>query len=115
MALETGSVIGIRSLGGVVSNAVQGRQSLSYGGWADTAILPVLSSNPRRISALIQFWSDPLNTSTLLTVLLGDQAVCQLVQGGSFQIDANYPWTGDVRVQADVGTCYVVANEVTIL
>lgn len=107
---ESGGYAGIVSLAGVVS-VNRGRKMLLGSVSAPTTGVQAFDNNPRRISALIQNrGSVNLNVYFDLTTL-----AVVLLPGESFQIDQNYPWTGQVTVQGAGATCNpVYVNEVSV-
>ena len=88
---ESGNLLPILSLGGVVSQPGKGRKfdTIQYN--VSTPAYPqVLNDNPERISALIQ----NLGPDNVAINAPGTQASITLTLLGVLQIDRNFPWTG---------------------
>lgn len=109
---ESGCLGREQSLGGLWSKDGAGRLCESQNLTVTTAaVLRVLSENQRRICALIE------NRGTgVLTLDFGASGIYSIAirDGGSFQIDDNFPWTGIVNAIAETASCTVWATEVSI-
>lgn len=99
------------SLGGVVGASGKGRV-IDSSAFILAGAIQVLSPNPKRISALI-LNGDPANNAN---VFLGDTNGFSVVLGplGSFQIDINFPWTGEVDASPASGNPVISVNEVSV-
>lgn len=91
----------VSSMAGVKGAAYKGRQvisdSFTFGG--SNPVYPlILAANPRRISAVIQNLGDAAHPGEILEIYIGgvNTIPINLVENGTFQIDTNFPWTGEV-------------------
>lgn len=107
------------SLGGVPGRVNLGRV-LSSDSKTLTGIgppTPLMIDNPQRISAIIQNAGDPaLPGVAIVDVYLGglNSIPIRLVENGTLQLDANFPWTGSVWVTCAGATPVVRYNEVSV-
>jgi hypothetical protein len=103
------------SLGGVVDERGYGRQYYSGASTVLTTLTNLLPPNPKRISAFIQnFGPDHIY------LCLGESVLYFFADLGyrdSFQIDANFPWTGVVNafIQAGGTNSNAVYAEITVI
>ena len=112
---EAGHSGAIVSLGGIIDRTGQGRKPRQVGGTLVAAAAPViiLDQNQRRICAIIQN-TGTNNLRIAFGKALGVQwwwwnypdGILTIVPMGSFQIDNNIPWTGDISAESDLGTTY---------
>lgn len=100
------------SLGGLVDNSSRGRVNTGDSQTITTAV-QIMPANSRRISALINN-NGPDDLYIFGLAISGATAWAVIRSGGSFQIDRDYPWTGEVTVQAVSGSCGVFWSEISL-
>lgn len=98
MSQESGVAVKLVSLAGMVGVIGRGRQ-IAPVAWTIAALTQILNENGRRLTAIIQ------NTGTLnATIYFGNDTVgLTLLPNANLQIDADFPWTGNVWANS-VGT-----------
>lgn len=104
------------SLSGVPGSD-RGREISSYSvtlGALGTVLL--LQANPKRVAAIIQNLDDPAAPGTLVAVYVGGVNTIPIYLSplGTFQIDVDFPWVGEIYVGYTNNAPVVVANEVSI-
>jgi len=112
IVIESGNLLPIVSLGGVVSQPGKGRQVESQQ-LTVTAVVVLSPDNPKRISMIIQ----NITTGTdILLVYFGNAATYpfSLNPGGVLQIDRTFPFTGPILVQS-VTSCVMTSLEVSVI
>lgn len=114
---ETGFEGQVTSQGGVKGATYKGRQvtSDSFTMSGATGIVLILPANPRRISALIQNVGDPAAPGSLVEISLGgvNTIPFRLTENGTFQIDVNFPWTGEVYGNLVTNSPVITVVEIT--
>ena len=111
LASETGHIGDLVALSGIKGYPMRGR---NYSGqsFLVTAAALVLSANIQRISALL------INLSGgVIFLYIGNPVSAPsipLIQYGSFQIDSNFPWIGEVYASAGGTGETVLVHEVSI-
>jgi len=110
---ESGHFGKLVSLGGIVDETGRGRICDIRPQACGMTSVQILQDNPRRISALIT------NGDLYYAwVCLGDTAAPDsgtlLLQGGSYQIDENNPWTGAVTIYVNTGTDTICVTETSL-
>ena len=100
------------SLAGIMGGPGKGRVVASSA-FILAGNIQVMSPNPKRISALILNGDPSINVN----VFLGGTSGYAVVLGplGSFQIDVNFPWTGEVDASPASGTPTISVNEVSVI
>jgi hypothetical protein len=110
--VEPGNRLPIISLGGVVSLPGQGRVVTSTSVVATNPIV-LASSNPKRISAIIQNADDGANPGMKVYVFLGNTTPPIILSPyGTLQIDKDFPWIGDIIVGASANSPVVTMLEI---
>jgi hypothetical protein len=99
-AVESGNLLPILSLGGVVSKVGQGRQLDQNQINVQTATV-LLLDNPKRISAILQ----NLGPTDVVISFPGSASGFTLAAYGNLQINRDFPWTGIV-----IGTSAVLTG-----
>lgn len=113
--IEPGHVGTLVSLAGIVGRPGAGRKTEYNGGVVPfAAAQQCLPANMRRISALIQMIESTTYTSAYINVFFGSEAVARLYPRGSLLIDSNFPWCGEISLQAVTTAGYVFVNEVSV-
>lgn len=99
---EPGNKYPLVTLGGSVTTPGQGRVVDSGSLTATVAAQVLLSSNPKRISAIIQNLDDAAHPGSLVYVNIGNSSADHIVLAalGSLQIDKDFPWIGEIDVSA---------------
>lgn len=97
---ETGNLLPLLSLGGVLAQPGQGR-TISSNSFTLSTVLgaqQIMDSNPKRISAVIQNVDDLASPGSYIEVFLGGLNTIPLILApyGTLQIDRDFPWTGCV-------------------
>lgn len=110
IARESGAFSKLVSLGGVVQTNGRGREMYHAQVTIPAAGVCVLNNNPKRISAIIQ------NIGTVVHSICFDPNTISLYvyPGQSFQIDSDFPWTGEVFIYATGVVSTVQICEVSI-
>ena len=107
----------VSSMGGVKGATYKGRQvtSDSFTMSGATGVVLILPANPRRISALIQNVWDPAFHGSMVEISLGwvNTIPFRLTENGTFQIDGNFPWTGEVYGNLVTNNPVITVTEVT--
>ena len=108
------------SLSNVLGQDGQGRAC--SGGTLTMSATPVLvlASNPKRIAALIENLDDSANPGSGVILYLGNPSIYPLAQTilaplGTFQIDINLPWSGDVWAANVVNSPVLSVLEITVI
>lgn len=103
------------SLAGVLGAEGKGRIISPTTLVVSTAVI-ALSANPKRISALLQNFDDPSTPGSRMYVFIGNNSSAPIVLAplGSLQIDADFPWTGEIWASAPANTPVLEMNEVSI-
>lgn len=107
-AIETGNLLPLYSLGGIKSLTGHGRtisgNSMVLG---INSTIPLLVSNPKRIAAMIQ------NIGAItVSIYFDTQFICQILPGGTLQIDTNFPWIGSVSGLTGAQSPTVMVSEI---
>ena len=108
----------ILSLGGVLGADGKGRTSLTAAFTLTGASQIVLLANPKRISALLCNTDDAANPGSLVYLYTwgsGAPVLCILTALGTYQIDINLPWTGEILALAPLNSPVLISTEVAIV
>lgn len=108
MPQEAGFSGTLVSLGGVSGVRYRGRQTTGEVITVEAATpnTLLLASNPRRLAAIVQNIGAANIALTFGAEGVGNEGLT-LAPGVSFQIDYNFPWTGDVRGVANTVKAWV--------
>jgi hypothetical protein len=113
-----GEVFGdLVSLGGIRGKPNFGRVLSSNSFTVGVGTFQVASvSNPQRVAAIIENLDDGAAPGSQLYVYLGGLNTIPFILQpyGTFQIDKNFPWTGDIWVNSNAGSPICVINEVSV-
>src|SRR5450759_3113267 len=125
MPTENGFIGRLTSLAGVQGADGKGRVIDSVSVALTATVVLVLSSNPKRISALIQNIDDITSPGSSVFISLGNPGyaidpgayVSVLSPLGTLQIDKDFPWTGEVyacKFTNVVGSPTILVTEISI-
>lgn len=112
---ESGNQLPLLSLGGVISQAGQGR-NITSNSVTITGPTQLAPANPKRIAAVVQNIGDPALPGCTVGVYFGSLNVIPVTLGvmGTIQIDTNLPWIGEIDVVANAGAPVCTIMEINI-